>query len=48
MVWKGFAPLSLAVSKGQKLVSRAPDFGLQPARQVAFRRRAENICELIF
>ncbi len=95
MVWKGFAPLSLAVStvvrtsasglcgphgavavggfsldhagpqlslravvggldlagmvaEGQKLVSRAPDFGLQLARQVALRRRAEHIGELIF
>ncbi len=36
------------IAKGQKLVSRAPDFGLQLARQVAFRRRAENIGELLF
>jgi len=36
------------VAEGEKLVSRASDFGLKLARQVAFRRRAENGGELIF
>ncbi len=36
------------IAKGKKLVLRAPDFGLELARQVALRRRAENIGELPF
>ena len=44
----GGLDLAGIVAKSQKLVPRAPDFGLQLERQVAFRRRAENIGELRF
>ena len=44
----GGVDLAGVIAKGQKLVTRAPDFGLQLPGEIASSGRGQNGCELFF